>query len=65
MITTSQPDLALKCKLLTTRETLHGQSRFKNRGWQGLTASYTLPWIQLKRTIGILPRVHRQQINCE
>ena len=62
MITKSQPDLAPKRKLLTTWETLHGQSRFKNRGWTGHTASYTLPWKQLKRAIGIFPRAHRRQI---
>ena len=62
MITTLQPDLSPKRKLLTTRETLHGQSRFKNRGWRGLTAGYTLPWKQLKRATGLLFRAHRRQI---
>ena len=62
MITTSQPDLAPKRKLLTTRETLHGQSRFKNRGWRGLTAGYTLPWKQLMQATGLLFQAYRRQI---
>ena len=51
-----------KRKLLTTQETLHGQSRFKNQGWQGLMASYTLPWKQLTQATRLLFRAHRRQI---
>ena len=43
-------------------QTLHGQCRFKNWGWRGHTAGYTLPWKQLRQAIGIFPRAHRPQI---